>query len=55
MVTSNGSEYTRKSDCHYRKYEIDFDTKKKHQPEGSLCQNGGKESQQQAENYEMYF
>jgi ribosomal protein L40E len=28
MVTSNGSEDTRKYDCDCRKYEIDFDKKK---------------------------
>jgi hypothetical protein len=54
MVTSSGSEYTRKYDCDYREYEIDFDTKKP-QHEGSLCQNGSKESQQQAENEKRYF
>jgi hypothetical protein len=28
MVTGNGSKYTRKYDCDYRKYEIDFDAGK---------------------------
>jgi hypothetical protein len=37
MVTSNGSEYTRKYECDYTKYEIDLDTKKKNLSIKEVC------------------